>query len=124
MTVTDSEAVLAGVSPAFTGEPRSRVPWLKVNTPVVGIRVVDALELWLPRERVRICTVAALGKLDPGVEITDSGEIGPDGKVMVELATPDLGGKIIDTLVITMVVTTTAETPISEVEFSVGVSTV
>lgn len=61
---------------------------------------------------MRICTVAALGILDPGVEITDSGELGPDGKAIIELATSDLGGKIIETLVITVVVTTTAETPI------------
>ena len=70
---------------------------------------------------MRLCTVATLSILDPGVDIIDSGELGPDGKAAVELATSDLGGKITDTLVINVVVTMTAETPISEVEFSVGV---
>lgn len=67
------------------------------------------------------CTVLTIGTLDSGVETTDSD---PDGKAMIGLVASDLGGTIIEKLVITVVVTTTAEKPIPEVEFTIGVLTV
>jgi len=65
--------------------------------------------------------VVALDTLDSGVEITDFCELGPNGKAVVKIVASEVCGRIIDTLVITVVViTTTGEDPDTDVWFRVG----
>lgn len=100
------------------------MPWPSVNTLVVGIRSLDALDMWLAREIVTTCTVVALDKLDSGVKRPDSGTLGADGSEMLEPVASDVSGRMTETLVITVVVTTTGEGPVIDVAFRLGVLSV
>ena len=72
-------------------------------------------EVSLSRERVTIGTVLGVGILNSGVEVPDLWEFGLDGEPIIGLVASDVAGRTTETLVTTVVVTTTGEDPVIDV---------